>query len=115
MSKGSVVRLIRINKLIDELKALVDSGELSIRAGVEGLLHFERSDAHGHFQRTVPVEGQAEGQLRQPVLQLLLRTDTRRQACQRPHGYADHRSLRLRESAVGGDRTIAASRLPVHR
>ena len=35
MSKGSVVRLIRINKLIDELKALVDSGELSIRAGVE--------------------------------------------------------------------------------
>lgn len=35
VSKGSVVRLIRINKLIDELKALVDSGELSIRAGVE--------------------------------------------------------------------------------
>lgn len=29
VSKGSVVRLIRINKLIDELKALVDSGELS--------------------------------------------------------------------------------------
>lgn len=35
VSKGSVVRLIRINKLTDELKALVDSGELSIRAGVE--------------------------------------------------------------------------------
>jgi ParB family chromosome partitioning protein len=35
VSKGSVVRLIRINKLIDELKAIVDSGELSIRAGVE--------------------------------------------------------------------------------
>lgn len=35
VSKGSVVRLIRINRLIDELKALVDSGELSIRAGVE--------------------------------------------------------------------------------
>jgi len=35
VSKGSVVRLIRINKLIDELKALVDSGELAIRAGVE--------------------------------------------------------------------------------
>jgi len=35
MSKGSVVRLIRINKLIDALKALVDSGTLSIRAGVE--------------------------------------------------------------------------------
>lgn len=34
VSKGSVVRLIRINKLTDELKALVDSGELSIRAGV---------------------------------------------------------------------------------
>lgn len=29
VSKGSVVRLIRINKLTDELKALVDSGELS--------------------------------------------------------------------------------------
>ena len=35
VSKGSVVSLIRINKLIDELKALVDSGELSIRAGGE--------------------------------------------------------------------------------
>ena len=35
MSKGSVVRLIRIDKLIDELKALVDSGDVSIRAGVE--------------------------------------------------------------------------------
>ncbi len=35
VSKGSVVRLIRINKLIDALKALVDSGTLSIRAGVE--------------------------------------------------------------------------------
>lgn len=35
VSKGSVVRLIRINKLIDELKALVDSGDISIRAGVE--------------------------------------------------------------------------------
>lgn len=35
VSKGSVVRLIRIAKLIDELKALVDSGNLAIRAGVE--------------------------------------------------------------------------------
>ena len=35
LSKGSVIRLMRIDKLIDELKALVDSGELSIRAGVE--------------------------------------------------------------------------------
>lgn len=35
LSKGTIVRLIRIDKLIDELKALVDSGELSIRAGVE--------------------------------------------------------------------------------
>lgn len=35
VSKGSVVRLIRINKLINELKALVDSGDISIRAGVE--------------------------------------------------------------------------------
>lgn len=35
VSKGSVVRLIRINKLIDDLKALVDSGELAIRSGVE--------------------------------------------------------------------------------
>ena len=35
VSKGSVIRLIRINKLIDRLKTLVDSGELSIHAGVE--------------------------------------------------------------------------------
>lgn len=35
VSKNSVIRLIRIDKLIDELKALVDSGVLSIRAGVE--------------------------------------------------------------------------------
>ena len=35
MSKGSVVRLIRINKLSDALKALVDSGDIAIRAGVE--------------------------------------------------------------------------------
>lgn len=35
LSKGTVIRLIRINKLIDELKAIVDSGELAIRAGVE--------------------------------------------------------------------------------
>ena len=35
VSKGSVVRLIRIDKLIDELKTLVDSGNLAIRAGVE--------------------------------------------------------------------------------
>ena len=35
VSKGSVIRLIRINKLIDRLKTLVDSRELSIRAGVE--------------------------------------------------------------------------------
>lgn len=35
MSKGSVVRLIRINKLIDSLKALIDSGDIAIRAGVE--------------------------------------------------------------------------------
>lgn len=35
MSKGSVVRLIRIDKLIDELKALMDSGDIAIRAGVE--------------------------------------------------------------------------------
>jgi len=35
LSKGTVIRLIRINKLIDELKALVDSGDIAIRAGVE--------------------------------------------------------------------------------
>ena len=34
-SKGSVIRLIRINKLIDGLKALVDSGDIAIRTGVE--------------------------------------------------------------------------------
>lgn len=75
----------------------------------------ERSDAHGHFQRTVPVEGQAERQLRQPVLQLFFRADTGRQARQRPHGNADHCRLRLRESFVGGDCAIAAARLPIHR
>ena len=35
VSKGSVVRLIRINKLIDELKILVDSGDIAVRSGVE--------------------------------------------------------------------------------
>ena len=35
VSKGSVVRLIRINTLIDELKALGDSGDIAIRTGVE--------------------------------------------------------------------------------
>ncbi|MBO6310600.1 MAG: ParB N-terminal domain-containing protein [Oribacterium sp.] len=35
LSKGSVIRLIRIDKLIGALKALVDSGDISIRAGVE--------------------------------------------------------------------------------
>lgn len=35
LSKGSVIRLIRIDKLIDKLKAIVDSGDVSIRAGVE--------------------------------------------------------------------------------
>ena len=35
VSKGSVIRLIRINKLIDRLKALVDSGDIAIRTGVE--------------------------------------------------------------------------------
>jgi len=43
LGRSTVVRLIRINKLIDELKALVDSGELSIRAGVE--LSFLSEDA----------------------------------------------------------------------
>ncbi|MBP1534227.1 MAG: ParB/RepB/Spo0J family partition protein [Ruminococcus sp.] len=35
VSKGSVIRLIRIDKLIGALKVLVDSGDISIRAGVE--------------------------------------------------------------------------------
>lgn len=43
VSKGSVVRLIRINKLIDELKAFVNSGEIAIRSGVE--LSFLSEDA----------------------------------------------------------------------
>ena len=60
-------------------------------------------------------DSQAEGQLRQPVLQLFLRADSCRQASQRPHGNADHRSLRLRESLVGGDRTTAPARLSIHR
>ena len=43
LSKGSVIRLMRIDKLSDELKALVDSGDISIRAGVE--LSFLSEDA----------------------------------------------------------------------
>ena len=35
VSKGSVVRLFRINKLVDELKTLVDSGDIAVRSGVE--------------------------------------------------------------------------------
>lgn len=35
LSKVSVIRLIRIDKLIDELKALVDSVDIAIRTGVE--------------------------------------------------------------------------------
>ena len=35
LSKGSVIRLMRIDKLIDELKTLVGSGYIAIRAGVE--------------------------------------------------------------------------------
>ncbi len=35
LGRSTVVRLIRINKLIDELKTLVDSGDIAIRTGVE--------------------------------------------------------------------------------
>lgn len=35
LSKGSVIRLMRIDKLIDVLKDLVDSGDIAIRTGVE--------------------------------------------------------------------------------
>ncbi len=35
LSKGSVIRLMRIDKLSDELKALVDGGDICIGAGVE--------------------------------------------------------------------------------
>ena len=35
LGRSTVVRLIRINKLIDRLKALVDSGDIAIRTGVE--------------------------------------------------------------------------------
>lgn len=35
MSRATVARLVRIDKLIDELKEYVDNGSLSIRAGVE--------------------------------------------------------------------------------
>jgi ParB family chromosome partitioning protein len=35
VSKGSVIRLIRIDKLVDGLKDLVDSGEIAIRTAVE--------------------------------------------------------------------------------
>ena len=45
VSRGSVVRLIRINKLIGELKAFVDSGDIAIRSGVE--LSFLSEEAQG--------------------------------------------------------------------
>ncbi len=45
VSKGSVVRLIRINKLSDALKALVDSGDIAIRAGVELSFLSEKAQA----------------------------------------------------------------------
>ena len=45
VSKGSVVRLIRINKLTDALKALVDSGDIAIRAGVELSFLSEKAQA----------------------------------------------------------------------
>ena len=45
VSKGSVVRLIRINKLTDALKALVDSGDIAIRAGVELSFLSEKSQS----------------------------------------------------------------------
>jgi ParB family chromosome partitioning protein len=45
LSKGSVVRLIRINKLSDSLKALVDSGDIAIRAGVELSFLSEKAQA----------------------------------------------------------------------
>lgn len=35
LCRTSVVRLIRINKLVDELKALIDNGTLAVRSGVE--------------------------------------------------------------------------------
>lgn len=35
MSRASVARLIRIDKLIDELKSLIDNGTLAVRSGVE--------------------------------------------------------------------------------
>ena len=35
LGRSTVVRLIRIYKLIDELKSLVDSGDIAIRTGVE--------------------------------------------------------------------------------
>ncbi len=45
LSKGSVIRLIRIDKLNNELKALVDSGDISIRAGVELSFLSEKAQA----------------------------------------------------------------------
>ncbi len=35
MSKGSVARLIRIDRLISELKELIDCGDIAVRSGVE--------------------------------------------------------------------------------
>ena len=45
LSKGSVIRLMRIDKLSDELKSLVDSGDISIRAGVELSFLSEKAQA----------------------------------------------------------------------
>ena len=45
LSKGSVIRLMRIDKLTDELKSLVDSGDISIRAGVELSFLSEKAQA----------------------------------------------------------------------
>ncbi len=50
LSRNTVARLLRVDKLIDGLKAWVDSGELSVRAAVE--LSYLSSDKQEQLYRT---------------------------------------------------------------
>lgn len=45
VSKASVIRLVRINMLIDELKAFIDSGDIAVRSGVELSFLSEKAQA----------------------------------------------------------------------
>lgn len=76
VSKGSVIRLIRINKLIDRLKALVDSGDIAIRTGVE--LSFLSEDT-----QAVVAECAKEDKIEYKIAKML-------RASAESDGYIDH-------------------------